>query len=115
MRIYINELVKAFCKKTTISIFIALTILNGVLLWVNENQKNDTYTASQYKAVFADLKGMSPKEAYDQINAQSQKLYLFDRLSYGEDITDVLAENPEINANRLLSEYKNKKLSEIYK
>lgn len=108
MRIYINELVKAFCKKTTISIFIALTILNGVLLWVNENQKNDTYTASQYKAVFADLKGMSPKEAYDQINAQSQKLYLFDRLSYGEDITDVLAENPEINANRLLSEYKNK-------
>lgn len=108
MKIYLGELVKAFCKKTTVGIFIALAVLNGVLLWVNENQKNDTYTADQYKAVFADLEGLSAEQAYDRVSLQSKKLQLIDRLSFGEDISDALKDYPEIDGEQLMKEYKNK-------
>ncbi|MDO4945302.1 MAG: hypothetical protein Q4E74_08915 [Ruminococcus sp.] len=108
MKIYLGELVKAFCKKTIVGIFIALAVLNGVLLWVNENQKNDTYTAAQYKAVFADLEGLSAEQAYNRVSLQSEKLQLIDRLSFGKDISDALKDYPEIDNKQLMKEYKNK-------
>lgn len=108
MKIYLGELVKAFCKKSTIGIFIVLAMLNGVLLWVNENQKNDTYSAAQYKAAFADLEGISTEQAYEQVDLQLQKLQLIDRLSFGEDISDTFKQYPEIDSEELMKEYKNK-------
>lgn len=108
MKIYLGELVKAFCKKTTVGIFIVLAVLNGVLLWVNENQKNDMYTTAQYKAAYADLEGLSAEQAYEQVGLQLQKLQLIDRLSFGEDISETLKEYPEIDGEQLMKEYKNK-------
>lgn len=108
MKIYLGELVKAFCKKTTVGIFIVLAVLNGVLLWVNENQKNDMYTTAQYKAAYADLEGLSAEQAYEQVVLQSRKLELIDRLSFGEDISETLKEYPEIDGEQLMKEYKNK-------
>lgn len=108
MKIYLGELVKAFCKKTTVGIFIVLAVLNGVLLWVNENQKNDMYTTAQYKAAYADLEGLSVEQAYEQVSLQLQKLQLIERLSFGEDISDTLSQFPEIDGEQLMKEYKNK-------
>lgn len=108
MRIYLGELTKVFCKKTMIGIFIALAILNGVLLWVNENQKNQYYTAAQYKAAFADHEGLSSKDAYEELSLMSQKLQLIKWLSFGEDISGMLEEYPKIDGEKLLSEYENK-------
>lgn len=68
MRLYINELIKALCKKTTIGIFIVLTAINGILLWINDNRNNSVYTGQQYKAVYNDLNGCSPKQAAEIIN-----------------------------------------------
>ena len=48
--IFINELIKAFCKRTTIAIFAVLLILNGVLLYINETKQTLEYTPEQYKA-----------------------------------------------------------------
>lgn len=108
MRIYINEFIKAVLKKSTLGIFLALIILNGLLLWVNENQKNEFYTSEQYKSVYADLYNMSADEAFNEIDSQYRKLQLFDKLSLGEDITDILTENSNINKEQLLKEYQNK-------
>lgn len=108
MRIYLGELIKVFCKKTIIGIFIVLAILNGILLWVNENQKNQYYTAAQYKAAFADLEGLSAEEACEVLDLTSQKLQLIKWLSFGEDISSILEEYPKINGEELLSEYENK-------
>lgn len=83
-------------------------ILNGVLLWINEDQMNEFYTAAQYKSVFSDIDGMSCGEAYNRVNLQYRKLQIFDRLSLGESLTDILAENSDINAQQLLNEYKSK-------
>lgn len=108
MRIFINELIKSFCKKSTLGIFLVLAILNGILLWVNENQREEFYTTEQYKAVFAELEGMSIKDAYNKINKQYQKLQIIDSLSMGEDISEELKENPNIDGELLLKDYRNK-------
>lgn len=34
--IFVNELIKAFCKRTTIAIFAVLLLLNGVLILYNK-------------------------------------------------------------------------------
>lgn len=106
MRIFLNEFVKAFCKKTTLFIFAALLILNGVLLWVNEVKTNGGfYDAAQYKAAYADLEGLSAEEAYEKLTLRYQELRAVQYLSYGEDITDLLSEYPDIDEKKLLSEY----------
>lgn len=109
MRIYINELIKAFCKKTTVGIFVALTVLNGVLMWIDYSRNEETlfYTADQYKAVYADLEGLTAQQAYEQLTLQTQKLFLIDMLSYGEDISEMLSRYPEIDGDELMREYQN--------
>lgn len=106
MRIYFNEVVKALCRKTTVGVFIVLTLLNGILIWVNENQNRSYYTASQYKAVFADIDGMNGKEAYEKLRLEAMELELIDSLSYGEDISDRIEEEPKINKDEIIKKYK---------
>lgn len=57
--IFVNELIKAFCKRTTIAIFAVLLILNGVLLYINETKQTLEYTPEQYKAAYQTLEGLT--------------------------------------------------------
>ena len=108
MRIFVNELIKAFCRKSTIGIFVALTVLNGVLLWVNDDQKSEFYTAFQYKAAYADLEGLDAGEAYKVVSEKAVKLRMFEDISFGIDITEELKNHPNIDAEQLMQEYKSK-------
>ncbi|MCD7742417.1 MAG: hypothetical protein LUI06_09455 [Ruminococcus sp.] len=105
MHIYLNELVKVFCKKSTIAIFIVLIILNAALLLINENRQNEFYSAQAYRSAFEDLKDMDTQEAYDKIKDQCDKLYLCELMSFGEDITDMLDSYPNIDSAELMQEY----------
>lgn len=106
MRIYLGELSKIFLKKSIIGIFLALTILNGVLLWVNENQKNIFYTAKQYKALYSDLEGLSAQEAYASLDLRKKSLEVINYLDIGEDVSKALEQYPEIDADEFIEEYK---------
>lgn len=112
MRIYVNELIKAFCRRSTIGIFIALSVLNGVLLWVNDDQKSEFYTAAQYRAAYSDLDGLDTDEAYEKVKEKAVKLRLFEDMSFGMDITDELKEYPNIDVKQLMQEYKSKSFIE---
>ena len=101
--IFINELIKAFCKRTTIAIFAVLLILNGVLLYINETKQTLEYTPEQYKAAYQTLEGLDTHDAFKQISQKKTELELIQRLSFGEDISQ---EN--CNAEELLKSYKNK-------
>lgn len=101
--IFINELIKAFCKRTTIAIFAVLLILNGVLLYINETKQTLEYTPEQYKAAYQTLEGLDTHAAFKQISQKKTELELIQRLSFGEDISQ---EN--CNAEELLKSYKNK-------
>jgi len=101
--IFINELIKAFCKCTTIAIFAVLLILNGVLLYINETKQTLEYTPEQYKAAYQTLEGLDTHAAFKQISQKKTELELIQRLSFGEDISQ---EN--CNAEELLKSYKNK-------
>lgn len=105
MRLYINELIKALCKKTTIGIFIVLTAINGILLWINDNRNNSVYTGQQYKAVYNDLNGCSPKQAAEIINNKIKKLSIFDLLSMGEDTSELMTELSDKQKQELIKEY----------
>lgn len=115
MKIYLGELVKAFCRKTTVGIFIVLSLLNGVLFWINDNKKIDSYTPKEYKTAFEDIEGLSAKKAYEKISRQLQQIELINRLSYGEDISDELEENSEVDVEKLMEEYKENKGSSYLK
>lgn len=101
--IFINELIKAFCKRTTIAIFAVLLIFNGVLLYINETKQTLEYTPEQYKAAYQTLDGLDTHAAFKQISQKKTELELIQRLSFGEDISQ---EN--CNAEELLKSYKNK-------
>lgn len=101
--IFVNELIKAFCKRTTIAIFAVLLILNGVLLYINETKQTLEYTPEQYKAAYQTIEGLDTHTAFEQISQKKTELELIQRLSFGEDISQ---EN--CNAEELLKSYKNK-------
>ena len=67
MRILLNEIIKAFCRKSTIGIFIALTVLNGVMLYVNENSSDSVYSTKQYKEMYESISGRPADEVYEQL------------------------------------------------
>ena len=101
--IFVNELIKAFCKRTTIAIFAVLLLLNGVLLYINETKQTLEYTPEQYKAAYQTLEGLDTHVAFERISQKKSELELIQRLSFGEDISQ---EN--CNAEELLKSYKNK-------
>ena len=106
MRLYINECVKAFCRRSTISIFLALIVLNGVLLWVNENSKKDQlYTAAQYKAVYDSIKDMDANDAFEKLTQKQDELQIMERLSFDEDVSYI---DDNIDTETLIEKYNSK-------
>ena len=106
MRLYINECVKAFCRRSTIGIFLALTVINGVLLWVNESSKKDQlYTAAQYKAVYDSIKGMDANDVFEKLTQKQDELQIMERLSFGEDISYYDKDN---DTEKLIEKYNSK-------
>ena len=67
MRILLNEIIKAFCRKSTIGVFIALTILNGVMLYVNENSTDAVYTSKQYKEMYSEISDKPASDVYNEL------------------------------------------------
>ena len=106
MRLYINECVKAFCRRSTIGIFLALTVLNSILMYVNESSKKDQlYTAEQYRAVYDSIEGLNADEAFEKLTAKSDELRAMEMISFGEDIS-YLDENTDTEA--MLEKYNNR-------
>lgn len=108
MRIYVNELIKGLCKKSVLGIIIVLAVLNGVLLWLNESQKDCVYTTTEYREIYDDLDGLSTEKAFEKINLYSKKLDIFEQLSTGCDVSDLTTEYPEFDFKVIADEYKNK-------
>ena len=109
MRLYINECIKAFCRRSTIGIFLALTLLNGVLLWVNESSKKDQlYTAAQYRAVYDSIEGLNAGEAFEKLSAKQKELRAMEMISFGDDVSYLYNENDSVDAETLLEKYKSK-------
>lgn len=106
--IFRNELIKAFCKRTTIAIFAVLLLLNGVLLYINETKQTLEYTPEQYKVAYQTLEGLDTHAAFERISQKKSELELIQRLSFGEDISQ---EN--CNAEELLKSYKTKSYLEF--
>ncbi|WP_037322778.1 hypothetical protein [Ruminococcus sp. NK3A76] len=67
MRILLNEIIKAFCRKSTIGVFIALTVLNGVMLYVNENSTDAVYTSKQYKEMYSEISDKPAADVYNEL------------------------------------------------
>lgn len=91
MRIFLNETAKIFLKKSTVGLLLALAVLNGVLLWVNENNKSEYYSPSQYKAIYDDCVGMSTEEIHEFLTIKTELLNLIFEFLYGnadENISD---------------------------
>lgn len=106
MRLYINECIKAFCRRSTIGIFLALTVLNGVLLWVNESLgEEQLYTARQYKAVYDHIQNTSADKALEKLTQMQSELEIIEQMSFGEEVSDI-----DINADTksMLEKYKSK-------
>ena len=103
MRLYINELVKAFCRRSTVGILLGLAVLNGVLLWINESSKDERpYTAAQYRAVYKTIEGQSAEEAFESLSRRQQELRAIEALTFGEDISDI---GTDLDAEALLESY----------
>ena len=106
MRLYINECVKAFCRRSTIGIFLALTVLNGVLLWVNESSKKDQlYTAGQYKAVYDSIDKMNADEALEKLTQMQNELDVLEQFSFGEEVSDIYT---DADTKSMLEKYNSK-------
>ena len=72
--IFINELIKAFCKRTTIAILAVLLLLNGVLLYINETKQTLEYTPEQYKAAYETLEELDTHAAFERISQKKTSL-----------------------------------------
>lgn len=106
MRLYINEVYKAFFRRSTIGVFLALLVLNCVLLLVNENTKAEqSYTASQYKAVYKTIEDLSAEEAYNMLAKKQEELQAMDMLAFGEDVSDIYT---DAEAEALIESYKSR-------
>ena len=111
MRLYINECVKAFCRRSTIGIFLALTVLNGLLLWFGEKGKEEQlYTASQYKAVYRAVENMSAEDALEMLSARSDELRAIELISFGDNVSYFYK---DIDTKALLEKYRKQSLENI--
>ena len=109
MRLYINECIKAFCRRSIIGIFLTLTVLNGVLLWVNESSKKEQlYTAAQYRAVYDSIENLNADEAFEKLSAKQKELRAMEMISFGDDVSYLYSESEPFDAEALLEKYKSK-------
>lgn len=72
--IFVNELIKAFCKRTTIAIFAVLLLLNGVLLYINETKQTLEYTLSSTKPLIRPSKGLTLTLLLSEFHRKSRSL-----------------------------------------
>ena len=106
MRLYINKCIKAFCQRSTIGIFLGFTLLNGVLLWVNESLGEEQfYTAEQYKAVYDHIQNTSADEALEKLVQMQSELEIIEQMSLGEEVSDIYT---NADAKSMLEKYKSK-------
>ncbi len=89
MRLYINEVIKAFFRRRTIGIFLILTVLNGILLCVNENKNQQLYTPKQYKAVYESIENMRADETVLMLLKKQQELNVYELLLFGENVSGI--------------------------
>ena len=106
MRLYINECVKAFCRRSTIGFFLALAVLNGVLLWLNETSKEEQlYTAAQYKAVYDSIDKMNADEELEKLTQMQNELDVLEQISFGEEVSDIYT---DADTKSILEKYNSK-------
>ena len=74
MRIYINELIKAFFRLSTAGVLLGLAVMNGVLLYVNEKNNGEVYTAAQYRQMYDEISGKPVNEVYNNLLKKWQAL-----------------------------------------
>lgn len=81
MRIFINEFIKVFNKRTILLLFVGLLSLNGLLLYVNDTndlKENYFYTSKSYKEIYKDIEGLSKQEALELLESTYEELdFLF--------------------------------------
>ena len=86
--------------------FLALTVLNGVLLWVNESLgEEQLYTARQYKAVYDHIQNTSADEALEKLTQMQSELDIIEQMSFGEEVSDIYT---NADAKSMLEKYKSK-------
>ena len=106
MRLYINECIKAFFRRSTIGIFLALTVLNSILMYVNESSKKDQfYTAAQYRAVYDSIEGLNADEAFEKLSKMQNDLNIMERLSFREDVSYI---DESVDTEVLIEKYNSK-------
>lgn len=74
MRIYINELVKAFCRRSVIGVLLGLAVLNGVLIYVNVKNSDAIYTPAQYREMYDEISGKPANEVYEDLLKKQKAL-----------------------------------------
>lgn len=102
MRIFRHEIAKVFLKKSSIVILLFSLILNGVLLWLNEDKKYKNYEISAYREICSDMSELEIEEAYDAVKTQRDKLDIISYIQIGMDV------------ETLTQMYTNSDITEIY-
>lgn len=102
MGIFINELHKGIGRKAIMGICLALTLLNGVLLWVDEQRNGELYTPAQYREAFAYYGGMGGEDALGELSMRLEELGMIWSFQFGADITQTISEHPQIDGEELL-------------
>ncbi|NLZ46941.1 MAG: hypothetical protein GX896_09660, partial [Clostridiales bacterium] len=106
MRIFINEIIKVFSKKSVIAIMLVLVILNSVILNVNENNRGKGYKPSEYRAICNDLESMTTQNAYENVSQKLKKLYMFTLFESGESAENNLFTDSDSDIKKAYEEYK---------
>ncbi|MBR6336199.1 MAG: hypothetical protein IKR76_00545 [Ruminococcus sp.] len=74
MRLFVNELVKAFCRRSVIGVLLGLAVLNGVLLYVSESSNDALYTPAQYRQMYDEISGKPADEVYKNLLERKKEL-----------------------------------------
>jgi hypothetical protein len=86
MKIFVCEFMKIFTKRTFLLSILLLIILNGVLVWQNDNKQNATLKSESYKRIYKDMESMSEAEKL-QFLANKKMEFHFYELIQGMDIS----------------------------
>ncbi len=108
MKIFINELYKGMGRRRILGLCLALAVLNGVLLWMNEQRNGKLYTPAQYREAFSDYGKENAEEAWEELNLRLEELQLIWSFEFGADVTQSIAEHPEIDGEELLRKIEDK-------
>ncbi len=115
MRIYINEFLKVWGKKSFLAIVAVLMILNGVLLYVNESSKENEnfYSASDYKNLWADIEKLPEDKAFEEIKMQAEKLDFFSEFEFVQEgfssEEEIKERFPNVDFDSAIKEYKSRR------